>query len=131
LGIGVTAYGVLSRGLLSGSQPAGNGDFRAHLPRFTGANYERNRALADALARLASARGATATQLAVAWVLSRGSDIVPVMGARTRAQLNETLAALDLRLAPDDLAAIEQVFAAGAAGTRYDAAHMNILDSER
>ena len=95
LGIAVTAYGVLSRGLLTGSQPRGGNDIRARLPRFTGANYEQNRQLIGALARLAAEKGATPAQLAIAWVLSRGSGIVPVIGARTRAQLADSLGALD------------------------------------
>lgn len=132
LGIGLTAYGVLSRGLLAGSRPAGPADFRAWLPRFSGDNLARNAALADALGQLARARGATPAQLAIAWVLARGEDIVPVVGARTRTQLDESLAALDLRLSPADVAAIEAAVPAGAvAGTRYDAFQMSVLDSER
>ena len=88
LGIGVTAYGVLSRGLLSGSRPSGPGDFRAHLPRFAGEAGERNRALVQALEQVARDKGVTASQLAIAWVLSRDPSIVPVIGARTRAQLD-------------------------------------------
>ena len=84
LGIGVTAYGVLSRGLLSGSKTTGKGDYRAHLPRFTGENAERNRALVEALEALAAEKEITATQLAIAWVLPKGDNIVPVIGARTR-----------------------------------------------
>src|SRR5678816_2541483 len=90
LGIGVTAYGVLSRGLLTGAKPTGPGDFRAHLPRFTGDNRERNQRLVAALEQLAAARGVRPSQLAIAWVLAKGSSIVPVIGARTRAQLNES-----------------------------------------
>lgn len=131
LGIGVTAYGVLSRGLLSGSKPAGAGDFRAYLPRFTGENRERNERLVAALAELAAEKGVSATQLAIAWVLARHERMVPVIGARTRAQLEESLGALDVVLSDKDLARIEEaVPASEVAGTRYDEHQMRILDSE-
>ncbi|HEX7837553.1 MAG TPA: aldo/keto reductase [Kofleriaceae bacterium] len=132
LGIGVTAYGVLSRGLLTGSRPTGPGDSRAHLPRFTGENRERNQRLVGSLERLAAARGVRPSQLAIAWVLARGPSIVPVIGARTRAQLDESLGALEIRLSPAELAEIEQaVPASEVAGTRYGAPQMQHLDSER
>jgi aryl-alcohol dehydrogenase-like predicted oxidoreductase len=132
LGIGVTAYGVLSRGLLSGSRPSKTGDFRASLPRFAGENGERNRRLVQALRELAKARNAEPSQLAIAWVLAQGGDIVPVIGARTRRQLEESLAALTLRLGPDELAAIEKAVPASAvAGARYQDQQMQHLDSER
>jgi aryl-alcohol dehydrogenase-like predicted oxidoreductase len=139
LGIAVTAYGVLSRGLLSGSKPAATGDFRSRLPRFTGEEGERNRALVAQLEALAASKGATASQLAIAWVLTRGAamgdrgaSIVPVIGARTRTQLTESLGALALTLTPDDLAQIEAALPADAiAGTRYDAHQMRMLDSEK
>ena len=132
LGVGLTAYGVLSRGLLSGSKPTGPADFRAYLPRFSGENLARNQRLVEALAALAKARGATPSQLAIAWVLSRGEDIVPVIGARTTRQLEEALGALALGLTPAELAAIEATVPPEAvAGTRYDARQMAILDSER
>jgi aryl-alcohol dehydrogenase-like predicted oxidoreductase len=132
LGIGVTAYGVLSRGLLSGSKPASQGDFRAYLPRFTGENRERNQRLIAALQKLADERGVSASQLAVAWVLSKGKTIVPVVGARTRAQLAESLGALHVQLSPAEIAGIEEAVPASAvAGTRYDEHQMRILDSER
>jgi aryl-alcohol dehydrogenase-like predicted oxidoreductase len=132
LGIGVTAYGVLSRGLLSGSRPAASGDFRTALPRFAGEAGARNRQLAERLGALAAAKGATASQLAIAWVLAQSPAIVPVIGARTRAQLAESLGAVDLRLSPADLADIEAALpAAEVLGTRYDAHQMRMLDSER
>ena len=132
LGIGVTAYGVLSRGLLSGSTPASQGDFRAHLPRFTGGNRERNARLIDALQNVAAEKGASATQLAIAWVLAKSPTIVPVIGARTRAQLTESLGALQLTLTPADLRHIEDAVPATAvAGSRYDERQMQVLDSER
>jgi aryl-alcohol dehydrogenase-like predicted oxidoreductase len=130
IGAGVTAYGVLSRGLLSGSKPAGAGDFRAHLPRFAGENGDRNRALVAALAALAEEKGATPTQLAIAWALAKGPHVVPVVGARTRAQLAESLGALDHPLSPEDVARIEAAVPP-AAGDRYDAHQMKMLDSER
>jgi aryl-alcohol dehydrogenase-like predicted oxidoreductase len=132
LGIGVTAYGVLSRGLLSGSKPAGKGDFRAYLPRFAGENGERNQRLVEALEKLATEKGLRPTQLAIAWVLAKGENIVPVIGARKRTQLEESLSALRIELSPADLARIEEaVPASEVAGTRYDAHQMQVLDSER
>ena len=107
LGIGVTAYGVLSRGLLSASQPAASDDFRIRLPRFSGDNLVRNQQLVARLKQIADAKGITTAQLAVAWVLAKGRSIVPVMGARTRSQLHETLRALEVKLTPEDVAQIE------------------------
>jgi aryl-alcohol dehydrogenase-like predicted oxidoreductase len=132
LGIGVTAYGVLSRGLLSGSKPAGKGDFRAHLPRFAGENGARNQGLVASLQAIAAEKGVSPTQLAIAWVLAKGDFIVPVIGARTRAQLTESLGAPAVTLSPADLVRIEAaVPASGVAGTRYDERQMGMLDSER
>jgi len=132
LGIGVTAYGVLSRGLLSGSRPAAQGDFRARLPRFSDENRERNQRLIDELQKLAGQKGASASQLAIAWVLTKGTSIVPLIGARTRVQLAESLGALQVTLTPEEVARIEEVIPASAvAGTRYDEHQMRILDSER
>jgi aryl-alcohol dehydrogenase-like predicted oxidoreductase len=132
LGIGLTAYGVLSRGLLSGSQPGGQNDFRAHLPRFTGANRERNQRLVDTLRALAAEKRASASQLAIAWVLAKGKTIVPLIGARTRQQLDESLGALDVRLSTEDLARVEEAIPPSAvAGSRYDEHQMRVLDSER
>ncbi|AVT34230.1 aldo/keto reductase [Plantactinospora sp. BC1] len=136
LGIGVTAYGVLSRGLLSGHWTADRqlspGDFRSFSPRFTGDNLQANLLLVDALREVAQSRGATVSQVAIAWVLSRGTDIVPLVGARRRDRLAESLGALDLTLDADDLAAIERAVPVGsAAGARYAAPAMAHLDSER
>jgi aryl-alcohol dehydrogenase-like predicted oxidoreductase len=132
LGIGVTAYGVLSRGLLSGSQATGKGDFRANLPRFSGENRERNQKLIDALNKLAAEKNATASQLAIAWVLAKGESLVPVVGARKRTQLEESLGALKLALNESDVRQLEEAIPADAvAGTRYDAHQMKMLDSEK
>jgi len=132
LGMGVTAYGVLSRGLLSGSTPSAAGDFRARLPRFAGDNLARNQVLIGALARIAAEKQISPAQLAVAWVLAKGDRIVPVIGARTRKQLDQSLAAVDTSLSPADLARIEEAMPPGAvAGTRYDAHQMRMLDSEK
>ncbi len=134
LGIAVTAYGVLSRGLLSGHWTADRDvrDFRAHLPRFSGDNLAANLRLVETLREVASGQGATVAQVAVAWVLSRGEDVVPLVGARRRVSLEESLGALALTLGADDLAAIEAAVPAGAAaGTRYDAMQMSFLDSEK
>ena len=132
LGIGATTYGALSRGLLSGSQPAPAGDFRAHLPRFTGGNLSRNQQLVAKLKEIAAGKGVTPVQLAIAWVRAKGSFIVPVVGARTRAQLAESLGAVTVEFTADELAAIEAAVPAEAvAGTRYDAVQMRVLDSEK
>lgn len=132
LGIGVTAYGVLSRGLLSGSVATGKGDLRGHLPRFTGDNLTRNQALVEKLKRLAVEKEVAPTQLAIAWVLAKGDFIVPVIGARTRNQLAESLAAVQVKFSAEDLDRIEQAIAPDAiAGTRYDANQMRMLDSEK
>jgi aryl-alcohol dehydrogenase-like predicted oxidoreductase len=132
LGMGVTAYGVLSRGLLSGSRPAGKGDYRAFLPRFKGDNLERNRPLVETLQKLAEDKGVSQVQLAIAWVLAKGKNIVPVLGARKRTQLTESLGALDVTLSPEELARMEQAIPPTAvAGTRYDEHQMKVLDSEK
>jgi aryl-alcohol dehydrogenase-like predicted oxidoreductase len=132
LGIGLTAYGVLSRGLLSGSRPGSKADFRGYLPRFTEDNRARNDELVRTLRAQAADKGVTATQLAIAWVLAKGERIVPLVGARTRAQLAESLGALQVTLAPADLARLESAVPASAvAGTRYDAHQMRMLDSEK
>jgi aryl-alcohol dehydrogenase-like predicted oxidoreductase len=136
LGIGVTAYGVLSRGLLSGRWKPENSsvtsDFRNYSPRFQGDNLTRNLQLVDALREVAHSRGVSVAQVAIAWVAARGEDIVPVLGARRRDQLAETLGAAELILSADDLAAIEHAVPAdSAAGERYAAEQMARLDSER
>src|SRR5258707_6083932 len=135
LGIGLTAYGVLSRGLISGhwrKDAAGAGDFRAMSPRFQGENVDRNLALVEALRQVAEARKASVAQVAIAWVAAQGQDIVPLVGARRRDRLTEALGALDLTLGKDDLAAIERAVPKDAvAGERYPAAAMADLDSEK
>ncbi len=134
LGIGVTAYGVLSRGLLStaSARGIGPGDPRARFPRFRAGNLQRNLGLLTALEEIAHAHGATAAQLAIAWVLSRGKDIVPLIGTKRRDRLAEALGALDLKLDPAEMAAIEAaVPPAEVAGDRYDEGQMAALDSER
>jgi len=131
-GIGVTAYGVLSRGLLTASPLAAKGDFRAHMPRFMGDNRARNQKLIEALAGMAARRGATPAQLAIAWVLAKDPMIVPVIGARTRQQLEESLGALEIELAPEDVAQLEDAIPASeVAGSRYAELQMRMLDSER
>jgi len=133
LGIGITAYGILSRGLLStGTARLAPDDPRARFPRFRGENHARNLELLAALEAIAEDKGATAAQLAIAWVASRGDDIIPLIGTKRRDRLSEALRALDLTLSADDLAAIEAAVPAGAvAGDRYDAAQVTMLDSER
>jgi aryl-alcohol dehydrogenase-like predicted oxidoreductase len=138
LGIGITAYGVLSRGLLSGhwskerADTLAQHDFRASAPRFTGENLERNLTLVETLRTLAETKTATVAQIAIAWALSRGDDIVPLVGARTRERLTEALGALQIDVSPGDLAQIEEAIPVGAAaGERYQTEQMAILDSER
>ncbi|MEV7343963.1 aldo/keto reductase [Streptomyces sp. NPDC093544] len=136
LGIGITAYGVLSRGLISGHftrdrQLAAN-DFRGMSPRFQGDNLQHNLDLVDALRKVAEQKGVSVAQIAIAWVLSRGEDIVPLVGARRRDRLAEALGALDVTLDTDDLAAIEEAVPDGAAaGDRYPQAQMAHLGTER
>ncbi|HEY6259287.1 MAG TPA: aldo/keto reductase [Xanthobacteraceae bacterium] len=135
LGIAITAYGVLSRGLISGHWQKGAAeanDFRAHSPRFQGENVDKNLALVEALRRIAEAKGISVAQVAIAWVAVQGQDIVPVIGARRRDRLKEALGALDVTLAPADLEEIERAVPKGAAaGERYAAHAMRELDSER
>lgn len=136
LGIAVTAYGVLSRGLLSGHWSKKSSetaqDFRSHLPRFPGDNLERNLSLVEAIRTIAEEKNATVAQVAIAWVLSQGDDIIPLIGARRRNRLQEALSALDVRLADGDIARIEAAVPPDAvAGERYDAGQMAMLDSEK
>src|ERR1700677_4994889 len=133
LGISVTAYGILSRGLLSsGTARLAAGDPRARFPRFRGENHAQNLELVAALEAIAETKDVTAAQLAIAWVASRGDDIIPLIGTKRRDRLAEALQALDLTLSTDDLAAIEAAVPAGAvAGDRYAKSQVITLDSER
>jgi aryl-alcohol dehydrogenase-like predicted oxidoreductase len=134
LGIGVTAYGIMSRGLLStdSARAIGPGDPRARFPRFQGDNLRRNLDLLGALEQIAAGRGVTAAQLAIAWVLSRGRDIIPLIGTKRRDRLAEAVGALELTLTADELAAIEAAVPGSAvAGDRYDPGGMASLDSEK
>jgi aryl-alcohol dehydrogenase-like predicted oxidoreductase len=133
LGIAVVAYGVLARGLIGGASAghfAAPGDARAaYFPRFRGENLAKNRALVDALAAIAAEKGATAAQLAIAWVLDQGEDIVPLVGARRRDRLREALGALDVHLTTEDRARIAAAVPAGAAaGDRYDSHGMMMVN---
>ena len=136
LGIGITAYGVLSRGLLSGrwtrEQSPASGDMRAFSPRFQGENLAQNLLLVERLRELAAARGVSVAQMAIAWVLSRGDDMIPLIGSRRREQLAEALGALDVTLSDSDVAQIEAAAPAEVvAGERYHAHQMRTLDSEK
>ncbi|MBA2497215.1 MAG: aldo/keto reductase [Acidimicrobiia bacterium] len=136
LGIGVTAYGVLSRGLIGGSWSRERSldptDFRGHSPRFASEHLDRNLTLVEALRTVAGDLGATVAQVAIAWVLAQGTDIVPIVGSRRPAQLSDSLGALDVELSADDLARIQAAVPLdAAAGDRYPAAQMAHLDSER
>jgi aryl-alcohol dehydrogenase-like predicted oxidoreductase len=133
LGISVTAYGILSRGLLAtDARQIGDGDPRSRFPRFQGENLRRNLGLLAAVEKIAGETGATPAQLAFAWALSRGADIIPLIGTKRRDRLAEALGALELRLGAAELAALEAAVPAGeVAGDRYDAGSMAALDSER
>jgi aryl-alcohol dehydrogenase-like predicted oxidoreductase len=136
LGIAMTAYGVLSRGLLTGARPSGKGDLRAHMPRSSAGNAERNEPLVEALARIAAGKGLSSAQLAIAWVRAKGAaqntTIIPTIGARTRKQLADALSSLDVLLEASDVAALEAaVPASQVAGARYPESGMVTLDSER
>lgn len=134
LGIGVTAYGVLSRGLISGHWTADRAgkDFRAMSPRFQAGNLDTNLKLVDSLRGIADDLGATPAQVAIAWVAAQGNDIVPLVGARRRDRLSEALGALDVKLTDTHLAALAEAFPPGAAaGTRYPEAQLAHMDSEK
>ncbi|NOJ39597.1 aldo/keto reductase [Bradyrhizobium australiense] len=134
LGIGITAYGVLSRGLISGHWTANRGtkDFRAMSPRFQGSNLDTNLALVDALRAIANDVGASPAQVAIAWVAARGKDIVPLVGARRRERLSEALGALDVKLTEKHLSALAKAFPPGAAaGARYPESQLVHMDSEK
>ncbi len=132
LGISATLYGVLSRGLLSGSRVGGKDDYRAHLPRFTGEAGEKNAALAVSFAKLAKNGGRSPAQLAIAWALAKEPRFVPTIGARKRSQLEDALGALEKPLSPAEVKAIEDLLPPGSiTGDRYPAVQMPHLDSER
>jgi aryl-alcohol dehydrogenase-like predicted oxidoreductase len=124
LGIGFVAYSPLGRGFLTGQikrvEDLAPDDFRRTSPRFQGDNFARNLELVGRLEQIAAQKGCTPAQLALAWVLRRGDDIVPIPGSSRRKHLEENVAALAIALGPDDLARINEVAPPGAAaGTRY------------
>ncbi len=132
LGVSATLYGIFSRGLLTGSKATGKSDFRAHLPRFSGEAKEKNDRVVASMQAFAKARDLTPGQLAVAWALAKEPGFVPVVGAKTRAQLADSLAALDRPLSARDLQELEALVPADAiSGTRYGADQMAHLDSEK
>jgi aryl-alcohol dehydrogenase-like predicted oxidoreductase len=136
LGISLAAYGVFSRGLLTGHAPsresAARGDIRAHFPRFQGENLARNQEWIARLRQMAEKKGITIAQLAAAWVLSRGTDVIPLVGARRRDQLSDALKSLEISFSPDELAALDHaVPLESVAGDRYGPEQMLALDSER
>jgi len=132
LGISATLYGVLSRGLLSGSKPSAPTDYRSHLPRFSGENATNNARIVEALGQFAAARGMSKGQVAIAWARAKQPGYVPLIGTRTPEQLNDALGALEHPLTDADLAELERLVPANAiAGTRYDKHQMAMLDSER
>ena len=134
LGIALVAYGVLSRGLIADHTRAGvtkPGEIRGRMPRFQGENFVKNLALVEALKAIAAGKGCSTAQLAIAWVASRGGDVIPLIGARRRDQLRDAVGALDITLSPADIARIERAMPVDAvAGDRYGAALMTHLDSE-
>ena len=132
LGVSATLYGVFARGLLTGSKPSGKGDFRQFMPRFAGEQGARNASVVEKLHAFAAEREMTPAQVALAWVLAKQPTLVPIIGARTRAQLDDALVALDKPLSVSDVAALESIVPADAiGGTRYPAQHMKALDSEQ
>jgi aryl-alcohol dehydrogenase-like predicted oxidoreductase len=132
VGASATLYGVFSRGLLTGSKVGGPGDSRAYLPRFHGDHRAQNEAAADRVRRFASDSGRTPAQLLLGWVLATQPTLVPVPGARTRAQVDDALGALERPLSASEVAALEELLPRDAiAGTRYAAEQMKHLDSER
>lgn len=135
LGVAITAYGVLARGLISGhwqKDSAATGDARAKTPRFQGENLDANLRLVEALRKLAETKGVTVAQIAIAWVLHQGDDIVPVIGSRKVHQLEEALDSLAIELSDEDIASIENTVPKGAAaGERYPEVLLANLDSER
>lgn len=132
LGIGFVAYSPLGRGFLTNeaeTRPSDDRDFRSHHPRFSGEAYEHNLKLVRNLERIARDKGATVAQLSLAWVLSRGSDIVPIPGTKRRKWLRENVAALDIVLSDDDIAALEAaVPRASVEGDRYHEAGMRSIN---
>ena len=134
LGIALVAYGVLSRGLIADHTHAGvtkPGEIRGRMPRFQGENFVKNLALVEALKTIATEKGCSTAQLAIAWVASRGDDVIPLIGAKRRDQLRDAIGALDVRLSAADIARIESAMPADTvAGDRYGAALMTHLDSE-
>jgi len=135
LGIGITTYGVLARGLISGhwsKERSAAQDFRQMSPRFQGSNLDTNLALVDSLRAIAAEVGASPAQVAIAWVAAQGNDIVPLVGARRRDRLSEALGALDVKLTDAHLAALAKAFPPGAAaGARYPEAQLAHMDSEK
>jgi aryl-alcohol dehydrogenase-like predicted oxidoreductase len=136
LGISLTAYGIYSRGLLTGSVPSSEstsrGDIRAHFPRFQGQNLAKNQQMIGQLQAIARQKGVSVAQLALGWILTKGSEIIPLVGARTRAQLTDAVETLRLSFSPSDIAALESAAPAeSVAGERYAAEQMKALDSER
>ncbi len=133
LGIGFVPYSPLGRGLLTGRVPRaeelGEGDFRRNYPRFQGENFDRNQALVAAVKTLADRKGCTVGQIALAWLLHQGDDIVPIPGTKRRTYLRENAGAVDVVLTPDDITWLEQQVPSGsAAGERYPAAAMRLID---
>jgi len=132
LGISATLYGIFSRGLLTGSKPASPTDFRAYLPRFTGDNASKNADVAASLARFATSKSMSTAQLLIAWTRARQPGFLPLIGARTVAQLQDSLGALDHALTSADLEALEKLVPRDAvAGERYAKQQIAHLDSER
>jgi aryl-alcohol dehydrogenase-like predicted oxidoreductase len=129
LGIGFVAYSPLGRGFLTGQirrvEDLAADDYRRHSPRFQGENFAKNLTLVDRITELAASKGVKPAQLALAWVLARGNDIVPIPGTKRRSYLEDNIAAAEVRLSPEELARIDAVAPKGvAAGYRYPEAVM-------
>jgi len=124
LGIGFVAYSPLGRGFLSGAfrslEDLAEDDFRRHNPRFQGENFQKNLGLVERVQQIAAGKEVSAAQLALAWVLAQGDDVVPIPGTKRRRNLEENVAADDIRLTPEELEQIDEVLPVGAAaGDRY------------
>jgi aryl-alcohol dehydrogenase-like predicted oxidoreductase len=133
LGVGFVAYSPLGRGFLTGQfkrfEDLAEDDYRRHSPRFQGENFQKNLDLVGRIEEIAREKNCTAAQLALAWVLAQGPDIVPIPGTKRRKYLEENLGALEVKLSDDELRRIDEIAPKGAAaGTRYPEAMMSAVN---
>jgi aryl-alcohol dehydrogenase-like predicted oxidoreductase len=132
LRIGLVAYSPLGRGFLTGqvkrAEEYGPDDVRRNHPRFQGDNFDRNLQIVEVIRHLASRKGCTAAQVALAWLLHQGEDIVPIPGTKRRTYLRDNVSAVGVRLTPEELAELNRELPSGAAGDRYPSKAMAMLD---